>query len=107
MAMHMHGFDDDDEGMTEADDSPESLVWQLLMLINPGDTDLARQQFAAWRDALDDGDSAPTAVERVAKDSAPASSRNHRFGNGFFLYRGWLDGPRGRCRRGRWSGWRG
>ena len=67
MAMHMQGFDDDDEGMTEADDTPESLVWQLLLLINPGDTDLARQQFAAWRDALDDGDSAPTAVERVAR----------------------------------------
>lgn len=63
----MHGFDDDDEDPTGDDGSPESLVWQLLALINPGDADLARQQFVAWQDALDDGDDAPTAVQRIAR----------------------------------------
>jgi hypothetical protein len=38
---------------TEADDdeSHEALVWQLLLLVNPGDEEAALQQFTAWRDA--------------------------------------------------------
>ena len=40
-----HGFDDLDE------DSVEARVWQLLLLINPGDEDSALQQFADYRDA--------------------------------------------------------
>ncbi len=50
------GMDVDD------DDSTEALVWQLLLLINPGDEDTALQQFDAYRDAQaetdDDDDSA-------------------------------------------------
>lgn len=40
----------------DADDTPEALVWQLLLLINPGDEDSALQQFAEYRDALDEAD---------------------------------------------------
>ena len=42
----------------EADDedTPEALVWQLLLLINPGDEEMALQQFAAYRDALAEAD---------------------------------------------------
>ena len=45
----MHDFDDDDFA-DEADDSLEARVWQLLMLINPGDEDTALRQLAPWRD---------------------------------------------------------
>ncbi|MGY0558565.1 DUF6630 family protein [Lysobacter sp. A421] len=40
----------------DADDTPEALVWQLLLLINPGDEDSALQQFAEYREALDEAD---------------------------------------------------
>lgn len=40
-------FDGDDEDAT-----PEALVWQLLLLINPGDEDLALQQFSDYREAV-------------------------------------------------------
>jgi len=39
----------------DEDDSTEALVWQLLLLINPGDEDAALQQFDAYRDALGEG----------------------------------------------------
>ncbi|WP_199099944.1 hypothetical protein [Dyella sp. ASV21] len=41
-------FHDDD------DDSLDARVWQLLLLINPGDDDSAFQQFTAYRDAVGD-----------------------------------------------------
>ena len=34
------------------DDSVESQVWQLLRLINPGDDDMAMQQFVDYREAV-------------------------------------------------------
>lgn len=40
----------------DADDTPEALVWQLLLLINPGDEESALQQFAEYRDALAETD---------------------------------------------------
>jgi hypothetical protein len=43
-----HAAHDDDESGLEAS------VWQLLLLINPGDDDAAFQQFAAYRDAVGD-----------------------------------------------------
>ena len=43
-----HSAHDDDESGLEAS------VWQLLLLINPGDDDAAFQQFAAYRDAVGD-----------------------------------------------------
>lgn len=42
-----HPFDDDD-------DSFDAKVWQLLLLINPGDDDAAFQQFAGYREAVSD-----------------------------------------------------
>lgn len=68
----MHGFDDDDFA-TDADDADatdatrEGLVWQLMQLINPGDDDLALQEFSAWRDALESGDAEPESLEVVSQ----------------------------------------
>jgi hypothetical protein len=63
-----HAFDPDADIDEEA--ATEALVWQLLLLINPGDEDAALQQFAAWQEALqnagDDGD--PVALLREAID---------------------------------------
>ncbi|WP_250624284.1 DUF6630 family protein [Pinirhizobacter soli] len=46
-------FHDDEDGDGEELDasSVEGLVWQLLLLINPGDEDTAMQQFAQVREA--------------------------------------------------------
>lgn len=46
-------FDDDDldAQFDDADDSAEALVWQLLLLINPGDEEAALQQFNDYREA--------------------------------------------------------
>ncbi|MDG2537826.1 hypothetical protein P5Y53_09150 [Dyella jiangningensis] len=59
-----HHFHDDD------DSSLEAYVWQLLLLINPGDDDTAFQQFAAYRDAVggtpDDEVDVAQAVGQVA-----------------------------------------
>lgn len=43
------GMEVDDE------DTSEALVWQLLLLINPGDEDAALLQFDAYREALAEG----------------------------------------------------
>ena len=64
-------FDPDDnfansfQASADGDDdaTPEAMVWQLLLLINPGDEEAALQQFAAYRDALADADA--DEVERV------------------------------------------
>lgn len=40
-----HDFQDDDNTL-------DAHVWQLFLLINPGDDDAAFQQFAAYRDAV-------------------------------------------------------
>jgi hypothetical protein len=51
---------DDDDFETDYDfdeaddDSVESQVWQVLRLINPGDDDMALQQFADYREAIAD-----------------------------------------------------
>ncbi|WP_109125151.1 hypothetical protein [Dyella sp. C11] len=42
-----HQFDDDD-------DSLDAYVWQLFLMINPGDDDSAFQQFAAYREVVAD-----------------------------------------------------
>jgi hypothetical protein len=64
MTLPDREFDPDDnfansiDDAAEADDeeSQEALVWQLLLLINPGDEESALQQFAAYRDALAEAD---------------------------------------------------
>jgi hypothetical protein len=42
-----HAFDEDD-------DSLDAYVWQLFLMINPGDDDSAFQQFTAYREAVSD-----------------------------------------------------
>jgi hypothetical protein len=53
VAPSYHDFDsehDPDENESIGD-SVEACVWQLLLLINPGDEEMALQQFADYRDA--------------------------------------------------------
>jgi len=45
-------FDNEYDFDEADDDSVESQVWQLLRLINPGDDDMALQQFADYREAV-------------------------------------------------------
>ncbi|GGJ97260.1 DUF6630 family protein [Luteimonas terricola] len=47
-----HGTDPDLE--IDEDAGTETLVWQLLLLVNPGDEETALQQFAAYQDATAD-----------------------------------------------------
>ena len=41
-----------DEEFDLSELGPEALVWQLLLLINPGDEDAAMRQFSGYREAL-------------------------------------------------------
>ena len=56
--MNAPDDDYDDDGLNgydhDLDDeaAPEALVWQLLLMINPGDEESALQQFADYREAL-------------------------------------------------------
>ncbi|WP_449429542.1 DUF6630 family protein [Rhodanobacter umsongensis] len=56
----MNSSDDDYDAEREFDDvdedSVEAKVWQLLLLINPGDEETALQQFADYREAIEDAD---------------------------------------------------
>lgn len=68
-------FDPDDNYTGDADRmdldedlSAEALVWQLLLLVNPGDEDAALQQFGAFQEALDGGDAEDVDVAWVLKD---------------------------------------
>ncbi|MGF6495549.1 hypothetical protein ABIE56_003748 [Luteibacter sp. 621] len=66
----MSDYDDDYDYEREHDDdeedSVESQVWHLLLLINPGDEDAAMQQFTAYRDDVEEeGEDDPMAI--VAK----------------------------------------
>ena len=55
--------DDDGEGSTEAQ------VWQLLLLINPGDEDGAMAQFSAYRElAEEEGDEDPVRLVAQVTD---------------------------------------
>lgn len=64
----MRDDDDFDAGpdFDDEDDSVEAKVWQLLLLINPGDEEGALQQFADYREAVADGDEAEP-VELIAR----------------------------------------
>lgn len=64
-----HDFDEDEND--SADDSVEANVWQLLLLINPGDEELALQQFAEYREAaaeVDEHDGEPMEIIRRVID---------------------------------------
>ncbi len=60
----------DDAEADEIDDeaSAEALVWQLLLVINPGDEDAALQQFAAFQDTLAGADAEDIDVVWLLKD---------------------------------------
>ena len=51
-----NSFDDFDSSATDdpEEDSLEARVWQLLLLINPGDEETALQQFTDYREAVAD-----------------------------------------------------
>ncbi|MBX9401552.1 hypothetical protein K4L06_09520 [Lysobacter sp. BMK333-48F3] len=57
--------DYEDDGYDFADDDrefdDEALVWQLLLLINPGDEDTALQQFGRFREAREEGEAGDVA----------------------------------------------
>lgn len=55
----------DPEADIDEDAAIEAVAWQLLLLINPGDEDAAMQQFAACRDALDEGTEPAEALRDV------------------------------------------
>ncbi|HXS04388.1 MAG TPA: hypothetical protein VN731_07920 [Rhodanobacter sp.] len=62
----MHDEDDDFDGVhdfDDEDDSVEAKVWQLLLLINPGDEETALLQFDDYREAVADLD--PDEVEPI------------------------------------------
>lgn len=59
-------YDDDEDYRGDDEDSVESLLWQWLLLINPGDEDAALQQFAECRDGLAEDESADP-VELVTR----------------------------------------
>lgn len=61
----MHEFDDDPAD--DSDDSPEARVWQLLLLVNPGDEDTALRHFAAWRDVQVESDGLADPLETLGE----------------------------------------
>ena len=63
MTLPDHEFDPDDNYGNDIDRAgidddagTEALVWQLLLIINPGDEDAALQQFTAFQEALGGAD---------------------------------------------------
>lgn len=64
MASYDDDFDYENEHDDEdGDDSVESQVWHLLVLINPGDEEGALQQFAAYRETVEEeGDDDPVRI---------------------------------------------
>lgn len=65
-------FDPDDNFATGEDEfdiddaaGAEALVWQLLLVINPGDEDAARQQFGEFQEALDGGSADDADIARL------------------------------------------
>jgi len=75
MTLPEHEFDPDDNYTGDADRDEidedagtEALVWQLLLVINPGDEDAALQQFGAFQEALDGGDAEDIDAVWLLKD---------------------------------------
>lgn len=67
---HDIDHDDDDSGL-------EASVWQMLLMINPGDDDAAFQQFAAYRDAVGDTPEDEVDVAQVVGQVADWRSTFH------------------------------
>ncbi|MGO1070281.1 DUF6630 family protein [Lysobacter sp. CA199] len=69
------GFDfsgDEDEELDE-----ETLIWQLLLLINPGDEDTALQQFARFREAREEAGEDGTEAVDIVQDVIDWTSGYH------------------------------
>lgn len=66
----------DDEDALDLDDT-EALVWNLLVLINPGDEETALRQFAAYRDATGEPGADPDGVLRAVRDAIDWTSGFH------------------------------
>ncbi|NZA26221.1 hypothetical protein H0E84_07460 [Luteimonas sp. SJ-92] len=52
----------------DEDASAEALVWQLLLIVNPGDEDAALQQFGAFQEVLDGADAETIDAVGLLKD---------------------------------------
>lgn len=65
----MHDEDDFESGpdFDDEDDSVEARVWQLLLLINPGDEETALQQFADYREAVAEREDEVEPIEVIAR----------------------------------------
>ncbi|TKS53239.1 hypothetical protein E4582_13765 [Luteimonas yindakuii] len=64
-----NNYAQDAEGAQSEDAAgAEALVWQLLLVINPGDEDAAMRQFEAFQDALGGGDAGDVDVPWLLKD---------------------------------------
>ncbi|TCV93874.1 hypothetical protein EC912_10468 [Luteibacter rhizovicinus] len=69
----MTSFDDDFDSEHDLDhdeesgDPVEARIWHLLLLINPGDEDMAMQQFAAYREAMTEAAEDTDPVEVIAR----------------------------------------
>ena len=79
-----HEFDPDDNYRGEAeraeiddDASTEALVWQLLLIINPGDEDAALAQFTAFQEALGGADPADVDLPQLLRDVTDCKSGFH------------------------------
>ena len=62
------GGGDGDIDFDTDEDSPEKLVWQLLLLVNPGDEETALRQFAAYNDARVEAGDEDTEPVWILKD---------------------------------------
>lgn len=75
MNLPDHEFDPDDNYRGDTDHADideeaglEALVWQLLLVINPGDEDAALQQFGAFQEVLGGEDAGDIDLPQVLRD---------------------------------------
>lgn len=68
---------DGDIGFDAELDSPEQLVWQLLLMINPDDEETALRQFAAYHDAKAEAGDDDTEPVWILKDVIDWTSGFH------------------------------
>jgi len=74
---HEHDFDEGE------DDSVEAKVWQLLLLINPGDEETALLQFTDYREAVADADA--DEIEPIGADPIEIIGRVIDWRSGFIV----------------------
>ncbi len=54
-----------DSGLDAEELTPEALVWQLLLLVNPGDEETALRQFSHYRETMAEEGNDPEPVEAI------------------------------------------